>query len=70
MNDRNRIAQSVGKSMKNLSRLHQVIAITHLPQIAGFADTHFVVEMLEKDKRTTTRLRKLSLTNAWKRWRS
>lgn len=56
-----RVAQAVGKSMKNLSQLHQVIAITHLPQIAGFADTHFVVEKVEKDKRTTTRLRKLSL---------
>ncbi len=56
-----RIAQSVGKSMKNLSQLHQVIAITHLPQIAGLADTHFVVEKVEKEKRTMTRLRKLDL---------
>jgi DNA repair protein RecN (Recombination protein N) len=56
-----RIAQSVGKSMMNLSQLHQVIAITHLPQIAGLADTHFVVEKVEKEKRTMTRLRKLDL---------
>ncbi|MBI3789165.1 MAG: DNA repair protein RecN, partial [Ignavibacteriales bacterium] len=54
-----RIAQSVGKSLKSLSQFHQVISITHLPQIAGLADTHFVVEKKERDKRTSTRLRKL-----------
>jgi DNA repair protein RecN (Recombination protein N) len=56
-----RIAQAVGKSLKNLSQFHQIIAITHLPQIAGLADTHFVVEKVEDGKRTTTRLRKLNL---------
>ncbi|MBI3586914.1 MAG: DNA repair protein RecN [Ignavibacteriales bacterium] len=56
-----RIAQSVGKSLKSLSQFHQVISITHLPQIAGLADTHFVVEKKEKDKRTSTRLRKLDI---------
>ncbi len=56
-----RIAHAVGKSMKSLSQYHQVIAITHLPQIAGLADTHFVVEKIEKEKRTLTRLRKLDL---------
>jgi len=56
-----RIAQAVGKSMKNLSRFHQVIAITHLPQIAGAADVHFVVEKSENRNRSTTRMRKLSL---------
>jgi DNA repair protein RecN (Recombination protein N) len=56
-----RIALSVGKSLKNLSQFHQVVAITHLPQIAGLADTHFVVEKVEREKRTRTRLRKLEL---------
>ena len=56
-----RIAVSVGKSLKSLSQFHQVVAITHLPQIAGLADTHFVVEKVERDKRTRTRLRKLEL---------
>lgn len=55
-----RIAQAVGKSLKALSQFHQVIAITHLPQIAGLADHHFVVEKVEEKKRTTTRIRKLS----------
>ena len=56
-----RIAVAVGKSLKSLSQFHQVVAITHLPQIAGLADTHFVVEKTEREKRTRTRLRKLEL---------
>ncbi|MEX1139185.1 MAG: DNA repair protein RecN [Bacteroidota bacterium] len=56
-----RIAQAVGHSMKSLSRFHQVIAITHLPQIAGLADVHFAVEKVEDGKRARTQLRKLDL---------
>jgi DNA repair protein RecN (Recombination protein N) len=56
-----RIAQAVGQSLKNLSDFHQVIAITHLPQIAGLADAHFVVEKKETKKRTVTSLRRLTL---------
>ncbi|HWP82169.1 MAG TPA: DNA repair protein RecN [Bacteroidota bacterium] len=56
-----RVAQSVGKSLKNLSQYHQIIAITHLPQIAGMADVHFVAEKVEDGKRTRTQLRKLDL---------
>lgn len=56
-----RIAQAVGRSLKNLSQFHQIIAITHLPQIAGLADTHLVVEKAEDGKRTFTRLRKLTI---------
>ncbi len=56
-----RIAVSVGRSLRSLSQFHQVVAITHLPQIAGLADTHFVVEKIEREKRTRTRLRKLDL---------
>ena len=54
-----RIAQAVGKSMKSLSQFHQVIAITHLPQIAGFADCHIMVEKSESKHRTTSTIRKL-----------
>ncbi len=54
-----RIAQAVGRSMKKLSQFHQVIAITHLPQIAGFADTHFVVEKTELNGRSVTEMRML-----------
>lgn len=56
-----RIGQAVGLSLKKLSSFHQIIAITHLPQIAGLADAHFAVEKNEDGKRTTTRLRKLEV---------
>ncbi len=56
-----RIAQAVGLSLKALSAFHQVIAITHLPQIAGLADVHFVVTKSEVKGRTTTSIRRLSL---------
>ncbi len=54
-----RIAAAVGRSLKGLSEYHQIIAITHLPQIAGFADCHFMAEKKEFKGRTTSRLRKL-----------
>ncbi|HEX9005716.1 MAG TPA: DNA repair protein RecN [Bacteroidota bacterium] len=56
-----RIAQAVGISLKALSGFHQVIAITHLPQIAGLADTHFAVSKVEKGGRATTTIRPLTL---------
>ena len=56
-----RIGQAVGLSLKKLAALHQIITITHLPQIAGLADTHFAVEKIEDGKRTTTRLRRLDV---------
>ena len=55
-----RIAQAVGKSLKGLSQFHQVIAITHLPQIAGYADCHFAVEKHESRKRMSSTMRKLT----------
>ena len=54
-----KIGQAVGLSLKKLSTHHQVIAITHLPQIAGMADHHFAVEKIEQNKRTQTQLRLL-----------
>jgi len=56
-----RVAQAVGMSLKNLSGFHQVVAITHLPQIAGLADSHFVVLKTEKGGRTQTTMRRLAL---------
>lgn len=56
-----RIAQAVGKSLKSLSSFHQVIAITHLPQIAGLADAHFVVSKSERKGRATTHVQALTL---------
>lgn len=54
-----KIAQVVGLNLKNLSSFHQIIAITHLPQIAALADTHFLVEKKEIGERAITVIRKL-----------
>ena len=54
-----KIAQKVGAAMKKLSRYHQVIAITHLPQIAAFGDQHYVVEKIVRSGRTATNVRVL-----------
>ncbi len=55
-----RVAAKVGRSLKTLSGFHQIIAITHLPQIAGNADYHFRVEKIVKGKRAVTRASRLS----------
>lgn len=55
-----RIAQKVGHTMKKLSAGHQIIAITHLPQIAGLADAHFVVAKTTSQNRVQSSIRKLS----------
>lgn len=54
-------AQKVGKMMKKLSGSHQIIAITHLPQIAAEADTAFVIEKTVDTGRTYTNIRSLSM---------
>lgn len=48
------IAEVVGKTLKELSRHHQVICVTHLPQIACFADTHYNVKKEVRGRRTVT----------------
>ncbi len=53
-------AEAVGAKLKQLSRSHQVLCITHLPQIASFADQHFVIEKGESGGRTSTRVRPLA----------
>ncbi|HEY0162559.1 MAG TPA: DNA repair protein RecN [Edaphobacter sp.] len=54
-----RAAEAVGKKLKTLSRGQQVLCITHLPQIAAFADQHFLIEKTEKRGRTQTEIRKM-----------
>ena len=54
-------AASVGKRLKQLSRSSQVICVTHLAQIAGFANHHYVVLKREKKGRTATEVEELSL---------
>jgi DNA repair protein RecN (Recombination protein N) len=59
-----RAAEAVGKKLKALGRSHQVLCITHLPQIASFADQHYVIEKKEKKEsggvRVHTTIRRLS----------
>jgi DNA repair protein RecN (Recombination protein N) len=59
-----RAADAVGKKLKSLGRSHQVLCITHLPQIASFADQHYVIEKKEKKEsgsiRVHTTIRRLS----------
>ena len=52
-----RAAEAVGKKLKSLSRANQVLCVTHLPQIATFADQHFVIEKKEYGGRTRTSIR-------------
>jgi DNA repair protein RecN (Recombination protein N) len=59
-----RAADAVGQKLKQLARSHQVLCITHLPQIAACADHHFVIEKSERRSssgtRTTTSVRPLA----------
>ena len=54
-----RAAEAVGQKLKSLSRGQQVLCVTHLPQIASFADQHLVVEKRESEGRTKTQIRTL-----------
>jgi DNA repair protein RecN (Recombination protein N) len=53
------IARKVGEAMHDLAQYHQIIAITHLPQIAALGDVHFVVEKSVDDGRTKSHIRRL-----------
>ncbi len=55
-----RIAQKVGYAMKELAVQHQIIAITHLPQIAAQADTHFQVQKIESNGRVLSTITELN----------
>jgi DNA repair protein RecN (Recombination protein N) len=55
-------AQVVGTQIRSVADHRQVLCVTHLPQIAAFADHHFHVEKLELAGRTETHVRKLPAT--------
>jgi DNA repair protein RecN (Recombination protein N) len=57
-----RAAEAVGQKLKALSRAQQVLCITHLPQIAAFADQHFLIEKSEKRGRNQTGIRLMEST--------
>jgi DNA repair protein RecN (Recombination protein N) len=49
-----RSADPVGRSLWTLARTHQVLCVTHLPQIAAYADAHYRIAKRERDGRTVT----------------
>jgi len=51
-----RTAQKVAEKMKYISNTHQIICITHLPQIAAMADSHYLIEKKEQNNRTVTQV--------------
>jgi len=54
------IAEIVGRKLKEISRQHQVFCITHLPQIACFADSHYRVSKKESGGRTYVEVKELT----------
>jgi DNA repair protein RecN (Recombination protein N) len=55
-----RVAEIVGKKLKQVGGLHQVISVTHLPQIAAMADSHYIVRKEVAKGRTFTHVERLS----------
>ena len=54
-----RVAELVGRRLRELSEGHQIICITHLPQIAVYGHYQFLVEKFQEKNRTVTRIRQL-----------
>ncbi len=55
-----RTAQMVSEKMNLLGRSHQIICITHLPQIAAMADSHYLIQKSVENQTTVTTIGKLS----------
>ncbi len=56
-------AKKVGKKLKEISKHHQVICITHSAQIAAFADEHFLIKKCVKDNNSFTTIKKLDFND-------
>ena len=54
------VAEAIGRRLKRAAAGHQVLCVTHLPQIAAFGDAHFRVEKSTKGGRTITKVVRLS----------
>jgi hypothetical protein len=54
-----RAASSVASKLAVISKAHQVISITHLPQIAAMADSHYLIEKAVAENKTVTQIFKL-----------
>lgn len=56
-----RAGETLGKSLKRISMQHQVLCVTHLPQVAAQADVHLQVRKREEGGRTITEVRRLDV---------
>ena len=54
------VAEVMGARLRDLSRHHQVLCVTHLPQVGSQAHAHYVVEKQVRQKRTVTQVRQLT----------
>lgn len=54
-----RVGMTVGEMLWQLGRSHQVLCVTHLPQLAGFGDQHYSVGKVESEGRTVTQVKQL-----------
>lgn len=55
-----RTAQKVSEKLTVIAKKHQVLCITHLPQIAAMADSHYIIEKVTDQQKTTTGIRRLN----------
>lgn len=55
-----RTAQKVSEKLAGIAKAHQVLCITHLPQIAAMADSHFIIEKITDQIKTHTTIRNLN----------
>ena len=55
-----RTAQMVSEKMNQLGRNHQIICITHLPQIAAMADAHYLIEKSVENQSTVSNIHQLN----------
>lgn len=58
-----RTAQSVAEKMCQISSKHQILSVTHLPQIASMADIHFKIQKTTQNETTTTKVNKLNIAD-------
>jgi DNA repair protein RecN (Recombination protein N) len=55
-----RVADALGRRLKRLSEAHQLLCVTHLPQIAGFADAHYFVNKTDRNNSTFATIQELN----------
>lgn len=59
-----RTAQKVSEKLALIAKNHQILCITHLPQIAAMSDEHYIIEKKASENSTTTKIRRLSETES------